>query len=85
MWGELTEGSMDFIRDFAGLFCLSVGGNIAGQAAGQISVKKTYAAIAFMFLVAAGAIALGYLVAIDQTTTMFQIAGCLFALSFFCA
>ena len=73
---------MDFIRDFAGLFCLSVGGNMAGQAAGQLLAKKIVAAIV-MLLATAGTVALGYYVAIDQTTTMFQIAAALFALSFF--
>ena len=74
---------MDFIRDFAGLFCLSVGGNMAGQAAGQLLAKKIVAAIVMLFATA-GAVALGYYVALDnQTTTMFQIAAALFALSFF--
>lgn len=74
---------MDFIRDFAGLFCLSIGGNIAGQAAGQLSARKAVIATVVMLIATALGLAAAYYVALDRAGVMLEIAIAAYAVSFY--
>ena len=74
---------MDFLRDFAGLFCLSIGGNIAGQAAGQLSAKKAVVSTVMMLLATALGIVAAYYVALDKAGVILEIAIAAYAVSFY--
>ncbi len=74
---------MDFLRDFAGLFCLSMGGNIAGQAAGQLSARKAVVATAAMVIATALGLATAYYVALDKAGVILEIAIAAYAVSFY--
>lgn len=74
---------MDFIRDFAGLFCLSICANISGQAAGQISTKKAVFETVAMLLATALGVAAAYYLSPDKDGIILEIAIAAYAVSFF--
>ena len=73
---------MDFIRDFGGLFGLTIAANMAGLAGAQLVAKKAVSSFFMLPICAAAGLAILYYVSADHTEMMTALATVLFAVSF---